>query len=226
MASSHHPSQDSESLGAKLAGLLFAGMGFATASFAAFWALAFLIGGHSAAQPKVEQETPPSSAAATAEPAAEAAPPAETAKVVSADQATTPLPGFEEGKTLYSTICGVCHQPTGMGLPNMFPPLAGSDWVTASSPDRLIRIVLHGFQGPININGLPFTTPSPMMPPQGALADAQVAAVLTYIRNAFGNKASVVTAELVKAVRAAEKDRTAMWDEPSLLKIPLTAAQP
>ena len=44
----------------------------------------------------------------------------------------------------------MCHQPTGLGLPNMFPPLAGSDWVTAPGPERLIRIVLHGFQGPIN----------------------------------------------------------------------------
>jgi mono/diheme cytochrome c family protein len=136
------------------------------------------------------------------------------------------LPGFEEGKTLFTTICAVCHQPTGLGLPNMFPPLAGSDWVNAPGSERLIRIVVHGFQGPINVNGKPFASLAPMMPPQGALPDKQIAAVLTYARNAFGNKGSAVTPEQVKAVRDAEKDRVAMWDEASLLKVPVTGAQP
>jgi mono/diheme cytochrome c family protein len=65
-----------------------------------------------------------------------------------------------------------------------------------------------------------------MMPPQGALPDKQIAAVLTYARNAFGNKGSAVTPEQVKAVRDAEKDRVAMWDEASLLKVPVIGAQP
>jgi nitrite reductase (NO-forming) len=125
-----------------------------------------------------------------------------------------------DGQKTYMLVCFACHQPTGLGLPNMFPPLAGSDWVTAPKADRIIRNVLHGVMGPLTINGKPFTTPAPMMPPQGAaLSNKQVADVLTYIRNSWGNKASAVTADQVQAVREAEKARTAMWTEAELLKI-------
>ena len=117
-------------------------------------------------------------------------------------------------------VCFACHQPTGMGLPNMFPPLAGSDWVKAKKVDRLIRIVLHGLNGPVQVNGVPFTTPAPLMPPQGtALSDQQIADVLTYVRADFGGGASEVTADQVKAIRDAEKARTVMWTEAELLKI-------
>jgi len=118
-------------------------------------------------------------------------------------------------------VCFACHQPTGMGLPGMFPPLAGSDWVMAAKPDRLIRIVLHGITGPIQLNGQPFTTPAPIMPPQGTLSDDQIAAVLSYVRTNFGNKAGAVTAAEVRAVREAEKARTAMWTQAELEKIPV-----
>jgi mono/diheme cytochrome c family protein len=233
---SHHSTSpnSAESTGARIAGIGFSAFGIVVAGFAAFWGVAFLIGGFKAARPQPEPADKASStspaATATAAAAAQAAaaspvpagstpPPSAPAPAV-ADSAS--LPGYEEGKTLFTTICAVCHQPTGLGLPNMFPPLAGSDWVTAPGPERLIRIVLHGFQGPIKVNGTPFTTPAPMMPPQGALPDHQIAAVLTYARNAFGNKAGAVTVEQVKAVRAAEKERAAMWDEPSLLQVPLS----
>ncbi len=119
-------------------------------------------------------------------------------------------------------VCFACHQPTGMGLPPMFPALAGSDWVSVKKPDRIIRMVLHGFTGPITINGKPFTSPEPLMPAQGsALSDAQIADVLTYVRSSFGNKADAVTADQVKAIREAEKARSAMWTEAEILKIPV-----
>lgn len=126
------------------------------------------------------------------------------------------------GQTVYMTVCFACHQPTGMGLPGMFPALAGSDWANAPKPDRVIRMVLHGFMGPITINGKPFTTPAPLMPPQGAaLSDQQIADVLTYVRSSFGNNASAVKPDQVKATREAEKARTAMWTEVEILKIPV-----
>ncbi|WP_395742001.1 c-type cytochrome [Prosthecobacter sp.] len=125
------------------------------------------------------------------------------------------------GQTVYMQVCFACHQPTGMGLPPMFPPLASSDWVAAKKPDRMIRMVLHGFTGPITVNGKPFTSPAPLMPAQGGtLSDAQIADVLTYVRSSFGNKAGAVTAEEVKAIREAEKARTAMWTEAEIRKIP------
>lgn len=125
------------------------------------------------------------------------------------------------GQQVYLQVCFACHQPTGLGLPGMFPPLAGSDWVSAPKPDRLIRMVLHGLTGPIKVNGQAFTTPAPIMPPQGALlGDAQIADVLSYVRHNFGNGASRVTPDQVKSVREAEKARTAMWTEAELEKIP------
>lgn len=128
----------------------------------------------------------------------------------------------QAGQTVYMTVCFACHQPTGLGLPNMFPPLAGSDWVAATRPDRMIRMILHGFTGPITINGKPFATPAPLMPPQGAaLSDQQIADVLTYVRGSFGNTAAAVMPGQVKAIRDAEKSRTAMWTEAEILRIPV-----
>jgi mono/diheme cytochrome c family protein len=129
---------------------------------------------------------------------------------------------ISRGQTVYMQVCFACHQPTGLGLPGMFPPLAGSDWASAKKPDRMIRMVLHGFTGPITINGKPFTTPAPLMPPQGAaLSDKQIADVLSYVRDTFGNKAGGVTPEQVAAIREAEKARAAMWTEAELLTIPV-----
>lgn len=139
-----------------------------------------------------------------------------------AQEAGTVSESAARGQTVYMQVCFACHQPTGMGLPNMFPPLAGSDWVSARKPDRMIRMVLHGFTGPITINGAPFTTPAPLMPPQGAaLTDQQISDVLTYVRHTFGNKASPVTPAEVKAIRDAESARVAMWTEAEIKKIPV-----
>lgn len=129
---------------------------------------------------------------------------------------------LERGKTVYMQVCFACHQPTGLGLPNMFPPLAGSDWTAAKKPDRMIRMVLNGITGPVTINGKPFSTPAPLMPPQGStLSDQQIADVLTFVRRTFGNNASAVTQDQVRAVRDAEQARTAMWTEAELLQIPV-----
>lgn len=127
-----------------------------------------------------------------------------------------------KGQQVYMLVCFACHQPTGLGLPGMFPTLTSSDWASAPKPDRIIRMVLHGVTGPITLNGKPFTTPAPLMPPQGAaLNDDQIASVLTYVRNSFGNKGSVVTPDQVQAIREAEKARTAMWTQAELEKIPV-----
>ena len=97
-----------------------------------------------------------------------------------------------------------------MGVPGMFPPLAGSDWVKGGT-ERNIRVVLHGLSGPIKVSGANFAAPAPM-PPQGAvLSDQDVANVLTFVRNSWGNKGSLVTKEMVTAVREKEKARAAPW---------------
>jgi mono/diheme cytochrome c family protein len=84
--------------------------------------------------------------------------------------------------------------------------------------DRLIKVVLHGLMGPIEVNGKKYDGQVPMTPFGGLLNDAEVASVLTFVRNSFGNKAAPVTAAQVKAVRAATKGRTSFYMADELLK--------
>ncbi len=105
------------------------------------------------------------------------------------------------GDKLYASTCGACHQPSGKGLPNAFPPLAGSDFLMADK-DRSIEIALRGLKGPVTVNGQSFDS---MMPPQSHLSDAELANLLTYIRNSWGNTGEAVTKEEVAAKRTPGK---------------------
>lgn len=105
------------------------------------------------------------------------------------------------GKQVYDTVCGICHGPDGMGKPNMAPPLAGSEWVVTKSATRLIHIPQTGLNGPLQVEGKDWNLN--MAPMGAALSDADLAAVLTYIRTSWGNKAGEVTPDEVKSVRAA-----------------------
>ncbi|MES1169036.1 MAG: c-type cytochrome, partial [Oleiharenicola lentus] len=106
---------------------------------------------------------------------------------------------LEKGKQVYMGLCFACHQPDGKGLPGAFPPLAGSDFMQADR-DRAVRIVLKGLTGPVTVNG---TIINSAMPPQEAvLTDAQIADVLTYVFNSWGNSGDAFTAAKVKALRA------------------------
>jgi len=103
------------------------------------------------------------------------------------------------GKVLYEQNCALCHNPDGMGKLAQAPPLAGSEWVLAAGVNRLIRIPQVGLAGPIEVKGQLWNL---NMAAMGVMyPDEDLAAVLSYIRNAWGNKASVVTAEQVKKVR-------------------------
>lgn len=105
---------------------------------------------------------------------------------------------IEKGKQVYMGLCFACHQPDGKGLPMAFPPLAASDYMLADR-DRAIRTVLKGLTGPVTVNG---TTINSIMPPQEAvLTDAQVADVLTYVFNTWGNSGDAFTVDQVKTIR-------------------------
>jgi mono/diheme cytochrome c family protein len=105
------------------------------------------------------------------------------------------------GKQVYDTVCGICHGLDGMGKPNQAPPLAGSEWVNTKGVTRLIHIPQAGLNGLLQIEGKDWNL---NMAPMGAnLSDADLAAVLTYVRGSWGNKADAVTADDVKSVRAA-----------------------
>ncbi|MES2996299.1 MAG: c-type cytochrome [Verrucomicrobiota bacterium] len=102
------------------------------------------------------------------------------------------------GKGLYG-VCSACHGLDAAGTPAA-PPLAGSEWVKGPV-SNVIRIQLRGLTGPITVKGKEYNIPNGMAH-QAAQTDDQIAAVLTYVRNSFGNKASAVTADQVKALRS------------------------
>lgn len=102
------------------------------------------------------------------------------------------------GKALFNGTCSVCHQADGAGLPNVFPPLAKSDYLNAD-PKRAVGVVLHGLSGKVQVNGKHYDS---VMPPMNQLNDDEVANILTYVLNSWGNKGGQVSAGDVKAVRA------------------------
>ncbi|MDE3084678.1 MAG: cytochrome c [Verrucomicrobiota bacterium] len=127
------------------------------------------------------------------------------------------------GKKLFNSggACVTCHQPNGQGVPGAFPPLVQSEWVQGT-PDRVIRIVLFGLQGPVKVRGGEFGAAAmPAFGPIGTYnwSDDKIAAVLTYVRQEWGNKASPITPQQVTAIRTAEASRNKAWTQDELLKI-------
>lgn len=125
---------------------------------------------------------------------------------------------IERGAAVYQSVCGLCHQPTGYGVPNVAPPLAESSWVTGE-PERLIRIALQGLYGEIEVNGQKWNLAMPGQGMNPLLDDAKLADVLSYIRNAWGNEATPITAAQVAAVREQTKDRKMPWTADTLLQV-------
>ena len=139
---------------------------------------------------------------------------------------TTDLQGNErdlyiKGSAIFARdgFCATCHQPDGNGLEaSGFPPLAGSQWVLGNE-DRLIKLTLNGLQGPIEVLGKQYPGQVPMTPFGGMLNDEEIAAVLTYARNSFGNAASAISPEKVKAVRTSIKDKSGFYSPEELLRL-------
>ena len=127
---------------------------------------------------------------------------------------------FIAGKEIYSRegYCGTCHQMNGEGLSaSQFPPLAGTTWVTGNE-ERLIKLTLNGLMGPMTLLGKDYPGQVPMTPFGGLLNDEEIASVLTYVRNSFGNEASPITPEQVKAVRDATVDKEGFYSPAELLE--------
>jgi len=126
---------------------------------------------------------------------------------------------YKMGKTIYAKegYCTTCHQADGGGLSaSGFPSIVGNNWVLGNE-ERLIKIVLKGLLGPIEINDKKYAGQVPMTPFGGLLKDKEVAAVLTYVRNSFGNKASAITPEKVKTVRAATANQKDIYTSEKIL---------
>lgn len=105
------------------------------------------------------------------------------------------------GKAIYDKYCLTCHQADGGGVPNMNPPLIKTSYVLGDK-SRLIKVVLNGFAENVDIDGESYSN---VMPAHDFLKDQEIAAVLTYVRKNFTNKAPAISAVQVKAVRAANK---------------------
>jgi mono/diheme cytochrome c family protein len=118
---------------------------------------------------------------------------------------------FAHGAELYATTCAACHQPSGDGEEGKGPRLRGSPFVLGAK-ERAIRILLHGLEGPLEID---CRTWDMEMPAFGA-PDADLAAVLTYVRREWGHGVETVSPEEVAAVRAATQERMRPWTAPEL----------
>lgn len=124
---------------------------------------------------------------------------------------------LDAGKAQYMAICVACHQPTGLGLFPVFPPLVNSEYVTGN-PERLVAIILSGVMGPITVDGKLYNN---LMPPQGAvLTDTKISQVASYVRSAFGGGAGPITPEQVAEARKKHGSRATGWTEAELKVFP------
>jgi mono/diheme cytochrome c family protein len=125
------------------------------------------------------------------------------------------------GRKNYKMVCSPCHQDDGNGNPGTgIPPLAGSEWLATKDPARVIRIVLNGLQGPVIVKGKTYSQAA-MLPWRETLSDDDVAAVLFFVRNSWGNAGPKVNPEEVKAIRKDTADKTGNWTAPDLLSLPV-----
>ena len=122
------------------------------------------------------------------------APPTPTSKSV----ATAP----PAGEKLFKSRCAACHQADGKGLQGAFPPLAGSEWVTAK-PELVTGIVMYGLSGEIVVSGRSYRG---QMPSFQSLSDSELASILTYIRSSWGNEGDPISSEQVTALRELERE--------------------
>jgi len=122
---------------------------------------------------------------------------------------------FDHGKQLYANICGACHQLSGAGQEGLAPPLIDSEWLLGS-PQKTVRIVLNGVTGPIKVDGVEFQLE---MPALATMNDQDIADVLTYARRDWEHGADPVSADDVKQIREATKDRAATWTAAELQRI-------
>ena len=133
----------------------------------------------------------------------------------------TPAAMIARGKRLFGH-CMSCHQPNGRGLPPIYPPLDESPYVTGS-PDILAKILLNGLEGPITVAGREYNQ---SMPPSPARSDADIAAIMTYVRQAWGNNASPVSPEFVKTVRMNTASHPQPWTAIELMPDGISSVEP
>jgi mono/diheme cytochrome c family protein len=145
-------------------------------------------------------------------------------RMASAESVT--IDPLQRGQRLFTVNCSACHQSTGQGVSGQFPPLAGSQWVVGDY-GRLVRILLHGLEGPLEVLG---ETYNGNMPAFGnKLDDEQLGLVLSYIRQAWGNTAPPISSEVIANIRSEFVQPRNAWTAAELLEIespPLSTITP
>jgi len=126
---------------------------------------------------------------------------------------------FVSGRQLYLTACAGCHGTDGDGINRFAPSLIGSDWVLGNEK-RLSLILLHGMEGPVEVNGKLHDAPDilPVMPAHSTLDDGSISSILTYIRNEWGNSAGPVSSRTVSLMRLTSQGRVIPWTASELNK--------
>ena len=119
-----------------------------------------------------------------------------------------------DGSQIFAVRCVACHQSTGLGIPGVFPPLAGSEWVLGDAK-TLVLIPLHGITGSVQVKGASYVGAMPVF---STLSDAEIAAVLTYVRSQWGNAVPPIAAATVAAGRAATSSRVDPWSNGDQIK--------
>ncbi len=133
------------------------------------------------------------------------------------DQTAAAWDPIKKGDRLFKNNCAACHQAEGQGVPGVFPPLAGSPYVVGSE-DRLVKILLRGLSGPIDVLGTEYNGNMPSYGENGlGWDDRDIHAITTYVRQAFGNEAPPITEETVARVRGEIASKSTAWSADELL---------
>ncbi|WP_057938729.1 DUF7133 domain-containing protein [Algoriphagus resistens] len=119
---------------------------------------------------------------------------------------------FAQGRQKFLVTCAGCHGSDGAGASRMGPPLVGSEWVLGDER-RLAMILLHGLEGPVDVAGKTYDAPDilPVMPAHSTMDDGSIAAILTYIRNEWGNQAPLISGRTVSKTRLTTQGRVYPW---------------
>ena len=117
---------------------------------------------------------------------------------------------YDSGKKIFAMRCASCHQPNGLGIATQYPPLAGSEWVSAD-PDLIIKVILKGLKGEILVKGEKYGTSPAVNMAAVEINDNEIAKVSTYVRQAWGNDYSEVKEDQVARVREESSSQQEQW---------------
>lgn len=127
----------------------------------------------------------------------------------------------DSGKKIFAVRCASCHQANGLGIATQYPPLAGSEWVSAD-PDLIIKVILKGLKGEILVNGEKYGTSAAVNMAAVPINDREIANVSTYVRQAWGNDSSEVSEDQVARVREESSSQQEQWIGSALQSLYLT----